>query len=354
MTWVPLLIVASLGVACMTHSNAWSQQAPEASPPPASGAGAVQKVESVPNLQPMNGIPGQSWHAIWTVLEENQGELVRAMTRPSFSPESMVSLSEFEGGKVYLDYATFDERTSVAYLLRGRLHEGEKRRTIDQFVLKRIQKPFPAELAWQMNHLWVTALLKVEHPETPPWVTDGEIYVFSASAYARGTLTGLAGNDMSDSHPLIQATKLLNEYAKAKDSKVEAGIVTSLQEVIAKGSIEIMAAQKDSPRTKFIQLFLEWKQILAKAKASGRSILIFVDGKHRAALGKLAASETRFLSMQLYDELRVLYILHESPELVAYAREKGVEVKPGNISEEDRPVWLKLLREWERYKEMGG
>lgn len=302
----------------------------------------------------MNGLPGQSWHTIWTVLDENHGELLRALPLPSFSPESMISLSEFEGGKVYLDYATFDERAPIAYLLWGILREGEKRRTIDQFVPRRIQKPFPAELAWQLNHLWVTALLKVEHPETPPWVTDGERHVFSAFAYARGTLTGLADNDMPESHPLIRATKLLSEYARATDPKAEASIVTSLKEVIAKGSIEILAGQKDSPRAKFIQLFQEWKQILAKAKASGRSILVFVDGKHRVELGKLAASETRFLSMQLYDEVLVLYILQESPELVAYAREKGVEVERGSLSEEDRFVWLRLLRNWEKYKETGG
>lgn len=96
----------------------------------------------------------------------------------------------------------------------------------------------------------------------------------------------------------------------------------------------------------YVKLYDQWEAVVEKAHRDGRSTITFVDMDLRKKLGEGAWLEVPFLKGKLEHNSYVVFILDASQQLVAFSKQRGLNIEEGDLSEKGLSRWGKILDEW--------
>ncbi len=99
-------------------------------------------------------------------------------------------------------------------------------------------------------------------------------------------------------------------------------------------------------RSSYVKLYEQWEAVIEKAHRDGRSTITFVDMDLRKKLGEGAWLEAPLLKKKLEHNSYVVFILDASQQLVAFSKQRGVNIEEGDLSEKGLSRWGEILDEW--------
>lgn len=177
-----------------------------------------------PLLEPVDGRPGVAWHRVWKALEDNPGDIARALIRPSFSGPVMISIFSDKGGVM-----------TASLAIDPMVDTNSSTRPKDRLI-QRQSKSIPKSTAEKLNQAWVKELLKTKWVVKPRMrFHDATEIIYSCTTIGYPFLLGVSDypNTQGKADDYLKVvSELLIDYVKAAEQSEENRILVKIDQLL--------------------------------------------------------------------------------------------------------------------------